>query len=335
MNVKDLKQFIFTKYCDKLTKLDIHSASELADDFDIIASGLIDSMSFLALQLEFEATLGNGMDLSLAGDGPLSTLETMAFCMGGEKHQHTVTIKEWEEALKNTGITSGDMLVIHSGLQHLGSFENDLDGFLQGIFNVIGSQGTIMVPAGNIPVFKNDAFDKQNTPAIPSLGVFPEFVRTRPGATRNNNPLDGACALGAKAEDLMSGENTYAYADDSPWQKAIDQNAKLLCAGIDLSYASIVHTTEFREKVPYRNTLEFKHTYTDNGLTDTRSYYLYARNPETTHYDFGKLKAYPAIIEDVKKASVGHGTIEVYNTQTVIKTAMAALRQNPEAFLAQ
>ena len=84
---------------------------------------------------------------------------------------------------------------------------------LTAILDVIGPSGTLVVPTYTSQVARFDIdFVLEETP----MGIFPEFVRTRPGAVRSVHPLLSLTAYGADAERICTDDGTSAYGPDSP-----------------------------------------------------------------------------------------------------------------------
>ena len=100
--------------------------------------------------------------------------------------------------LRDVGIPPGSKLLLHSSLSSLGVVEGGADAVIDAFLDVLGPDGTLIVPtltgyedlsAANPPVF--DPVQQRCW-----TGVIPETLRRRPGAVRSLHPTHSVAALG-------------------------------------------------------------------------------------------------------------------------------------------
>src|SRR5438874_1021890 len=123
------------------------------------------------------------------------------------------------EDLRELGLDHGATVLVHASLQAIGSMEGGAATLAKAFQEVLGPEGTLMVPAFTPRVSdpaewrtppetpeelerfraETPVFDPQTTPVDASLGVFAETVRRLPGAYRSHHPIASFAASGANA----------------------------------------------------------------------------------------------------------------------------------------
>ncbi len=151
--------------------------------------------------------------------------------------------------------------------------------YLQALLNLLGPMGTIAVPTFNFAFARGEDFDPETTPSL-DMGVFSEFVRTRPDAKRTYHPMQSMAILGLHAEELARRDTPSAFDDDSAFGGMLNLGFKLLLLGAQVQAASLVHYSEQRAAVPYRYWKEFKGRVRVSGQWENRVYKMYARDLE-------------------------------------------------------
>jgi aminoglycoside 3-N-acetyltransferase len=181
-----------------------------------------------------------------------------------------------KQALEKVGVQPGDGLLVHSAIQMLGKPVAGIDMYRQVILDLIGPQGTLVVPTFTLDFPKTKEFDYRNTPSI-SMGSFSEHIRQYPGAMRSIHPMQSIASLGHAAADLVSRDTTSAFEAGSTFERMLELDFKLLLLGADIQAASMVHYCEIRTAVPYRKWVEFSGKVWLDGTWRELSYRIYAR----------------------------------------------------------
>lgn len=177
--------------------------------------------------------------------------------------------KSLANALRESGLQIGDIVFGHSnigffGLPEEGSdrqtvFEVVLDAF----FDVIGPEGTIVVPTFTYSFPKGQVFDPDDTPGIG--GMFAEMVRQLPESRRSHDPCVSVAAIGAKADELTRNVPQNTYEDDGIFGRLLSHNAKTCNLNIDAA-TTFVHYAERKAGVPYRFDKTFDGILRINGV---------------------------------------------------------------------
>ena len=101
----------------------------------------------------------------------------------------TTTKLEVQNILKQLGVASGDILMLHSSTYSLGQIEGGLSGLLNAIIDYVGEDGGLIVPTFSYSFRRNEVFDVKNTVASNDMGAFSEFVRNSHLSFRSADPL--------------------------------------------------------------------------------------------------------------------------------------------------
>lgn len=169
--------------------------------------------------------------------------------------------------LQALGISAGDIVMVHAAVSTVGELINGPDTLIDALRHAVGETGTIMAytdwdaryealldEAGQIPERwreKIAGFDPARSRAVRDNGIFPEFLRTMPGALRSGNPGASVAALGAKAE-WLTGDHPldYGYGPGSPLAKLVQAGGKVLMAGAPLDTMTLIHHAEHMARMP-------------------------------------------------------------------------------------
>lgn len=152
------------------------------------------------------------------------------------------------EQLKSLGLARGDTLYLRAALRPVGIPRETLEQLLlRSIFNVLGPEGTLIVPAfvrqyprwrWNIPV------SGKNT--RPNTGALSNIVLATPGVVRSSHPTHSFAGLGPAAEEIL--ERHYGdRAAFEPMRKIVERNGLMMLIGcIDSSPGfSTAHLAQF------------------------------------------------------------------------------------------
>jgi aminoglycoside 3-N-acetyltransferase len=182
------------------------------------------------------------------------------------------TVASLAADLRALGLTSGDVVLLHSSLRSLGFVAGGPQAVVQSLLDVCGPGGTVVVPthtpdntdpAGwrRPPVppdwckVVRDAtpgFDPARTPSR-WMGVLAETVRTWPGALRSDHPQVSFAALGGNAHALV-GDHRLAEAlgEHSPLGAVYRLHGKVLLLGCGHDSNTSLHLAETRRPDPPR-----------------------------------------------------------------------------------
>lgn len=207
-------------------------------------------------------------------------------------------------ALKGVGVRRGDGLLVHSALQFLGKPEGGTGLYLDALWEVLGTEGTIAVPTFNFSFAKGEDYDPETAPAV-GMGAFSEYVRQQAGALRTSHPMQSFAVLGKHAGELAAADTPSAFEDGSAVDRMLDLDFKLLLLGADIQAVSLIHYSEQRAGVPYRHWKEFGGRALRDGEWREATYKMFVRDMDLD----ARLEIYP--IREVLEAAGGWAAVKL------------------------
>lgn len=196
-----------------------------------------------------------------------------------------VTQDQVVACLTSLGVRPGDGLLVHSAVQYLGRPRGGVGMYLEAIQQVIGPEGTLVVPAFNFGFARGERYHPDETPSQ-GMGAFSEYVRRLPGARRTPHPMQSVVAVGRYGADLAGRDTLSAFDPGSAFERMLELDFKLLLLGADSRAIAMFHYCEQRAHVPYRYWKDFTgEVHTPDGW-QTRTYRMFVRdlelNPQLT-----------------------------------------------------
>jgi aminoglycoside 3-N-acetyltransferase len=159
----------------------------------------------------------------------------------------TVTRRDITAGLRDLGLASGHVVQVHSSLSRLGYVEGGAETVVDALLEVVGPEGTVMVPTFNHG--KADLYDWRTTPSI--NGAVTEALRKRPEARRSIHPTHPYATMGKHAEFLVMGHlDVDTFDTRSPLGKLADLGGYVLLMGIGMVANTAAHIGEFMAAVP-------------------------------------------------------------------------------------
>ena len=239
---------------------------------------------------------------------------------------------ELVSSLKAIGIDDGQCVMVHSSLLHLGRMNdvrasNIVAMHYSALKEVLGSKGTVVVPAFNLGFCDGESFDPLTTPSV-AMGVLSEYVRKLPGAVRSTHPIHSIAAIGPNAQYICEGDSAIAFGPSGPFSKLLDLDARGLLLGTTIENFSMIHFVEEQAKVPYRFIKTYTAPYGPNKVL--KSYARYIRDPNIApHIDYFKIDAAmrkKKLIQDIR---VGAGKIQSFDVDHIYSLTLAKLKNDP------
>ena len=154
--------------------------------------------------------------------------------------------------LNAIGISSGDLLVVHSSFKSLGYVEGGAECVIAALKDAVGEEGTLVFPTFTYATSYADSyFSNLETPSC--VGYLSEFFRKTEGVIRTNHPTHSVAIWGKLREELRAGVEL----DDtpmgvhSPYRKFAKYGGKILMLGCSLAHNSFMHAMEEVVDAPY------------------------------------------------------------------------------------
>ena len=171
------------------------------------------------------------------------------------KSRDSVTVGRADliEGFRRLGIKPRATVLVHSAMRTLGYVEGSGDTVVDALLDVIGPDGTLVVPTFT---FAHEATEKPviNPLTDPSeMGTITEALRVRLEARRSTAYRHSVAAIGAHAEVITSVDPTLSPFDlRSAFGVMLALNTQVVLLGLTYSSSTSHHLAEFICKVPYR-----------------------------------------------------------------------------------
>jgi aminopeptidase-like protein/aminoglycoside N3'-acetyltransferase len=134
---------------------------------------------------------------------------------------------------------------------------------------VIGPEGTMLLPAFSFSFARNENFDPRHTPVIAgawsSSADFLEYFRSLPEVVRSADPIFSVTGLGPMAEKLLTRLPNTCYGRDCLHERLLKAGGKICGVGVSLAEAPFIHYVEESVGVPFRYKKLFTGRVAQNG----------------------------------------------------------------------
>lgn len=244
-------------------------------------------------------------------------------------------IEQISENLRRLGLKLMDCVMVHSAFSSLGTIENGADGFIKALEDVIGPQGTIVMPTYNWDILHQGeeiVFDIKNTPS--KMGFLTEYFRSQPGTKRSKNIFNPLGYRGGLSDKLALCPHTESWGKDSPFMTLYEENAAILMIGVDYNVVTMFHVAEAMMAVPYR----FMHEFPNAFFIDELGRKEMIRNTTLRRYN-----GYPTdfnVMEDiflnkhlVRKHILGNAVVRLLRAKDLVGCVMEELKRDKELLI--
>lgn len=236
--------------------------------------------------------------------------------------------QELIEFMKSMGLKRGCNIFLHSSWSEFYNYTGTINEFIDAILDVIGKEGTLIMPAYPLLRNENSIFDVRNTPT--GAGLIAEEFRHYPGVKRSLNRQHSVCALGPMS-DFLLGEHHMSktcWDEKSPYYKLGEINAIVFTLGLGKYFVgTMLHCAEsilckedpyfaafFTQEVTYKyrdyDGNIVMHTCYTKSMDFQRSWSIYSHNKIIKKY-FDKSK--------YKRKRFSNLSINVYEANYFIK----------------
>lgn len=241
--------------------------------------------------------------------------------------------------LKNVGIKTGDKIFIHSNLGFFGTLKDTNDPieictlFKKAIFEVIGKEGTLIVPTFSYSFTKNEIFDQNFTPSV--CGIFSEFIRKDLESIRTPDPNFSIASIGPNTEFFTKNLSNHSFDENSFWQKFLRKNGKICNFNFD-SGTTFFHYVEKKLNVPYRQDKKFsgKIKTNDKLHDETWTHFVFDHKNQNHFPNFEKFHKKAIELGLVHVTNLGRGQVTCISTNDMENLIKNELEKNP-SFLIQ
>ena len=169
------------------------------------------------------------------------------------------------EGLEALNIRRDDIVIVHSSLSRLGLVDGGPLTVVNAIRELIGKNGTLVVPTIHLRVsavehFKDyPLFDVRSTKS--TMGIISETVRTLPEAKRSLHPTHSVAAIGLNKDYIVADHHKSEdpFGSASPYYRLAEFKGKILLLGVPLANMTNFHVVEAMagEDFPYPVFLDY------------------------------------------------------------------------------
>jgi aminoglycoside 3-N-acetyltransferase len=238
------------------------------------------------------------------------------------------------KALETVGVCRGDAIFVHSNIGFFGKLggargpDEYYSVFKQAIFEVLGSEGTLVTPTFSYSFCHAERFDRAETAS--AMGFFSEAVRTDKDSMRSNDPNFSVAAIGGNARYLTESSPEHSFGPDGFFGRFLEIKGKFCNFNFD-SGSTFFHYVERTLGVPYRYNKGFKGTLVENGRDVERTFYHYVFDPDKkNHYPcFTKFDRLAKRLGVAKTANLGKGQIVLVSARDTFDLIAGQLKSEP------
>jgi aminoglycoside 3-N-acetyltransferase len=256
------------------------------------------------------------------------------------KSMERVCKEDIKDALKKLGLKKGDIVGVHSSLSSFGYVEGGADAVIDALLEVVGEEGTIVMPthssnlekvelspkekaAGVSWLFKILPYNPKETPC--TTGIIPETFRKRCGVIRSKHPSLSIAATGPKAKEITGAGDGRSL---DGWKVVYELDGYILLIGVGLKVCTAMHLAESMVQLP-KHILE--------KITPPK--WFVEKYPQDEwewdvgpYPNFAKLEKPCLKHEIMKTVKVGKATLKLVRLKDLINLYVEHLKKNPDIF---
>lgn len=249
------------------------------------------------------------------------------------------TAQDLRRALERVGVRRGDVAFSHGNVGYFGvpagglSPDNVFQTVWQAFQDVLGPEGTLVVPTFTYSFCRGEVFDPDDTPS--TCGLFTEKFRRLPGARRSEDPLFSVAAAGPLADELTRGAPEDCFGDDSFWERFLKRDGLICNLNFDAG-STFLHYVERRLRVPYRFLKRFPGTLRRRGEERPAAgiHFCHDLEDPDTEASFELFDRLGRAQGVVKTAAVGRGSVVALRAKDAYRLMEREIRRFPDLLIA-
>ena len=241
-----------------------------------------------------------------------------------------LTLPQLTENFRALGVEKGDTLLVHSSYKSFGGVDGGPQAVIDAFLEVLGENGTLLMPAFNFDFCKGVDWDVRETPS--QMGYMTNLVRTDPRATRVFHPIYSFAVIGKYAQAFGDLRDKSSYGANSAFAKLCELDGKIMVIGLSYNDSmTFFHHIEEMEGVDYRYLKDFTGNITDwEGNTTIDTYQMLVRNlemkVETMVDPMGALMEEKGVI---KSRIIGEADVKLMKANEVYDFTLREMKRDP------
>jgi aminoglycoside 3-N-acetyltransferase len=247
-----------------------------------------------------------------------------------------VTSSDIVNGLRELGLPAGCKVLVHSALSSFGYVEGGADTVIDALLNVLGAQGTLMVPTltGSEALSPTNPpfFDPSNSPCW--TGRIPETLRQRPNAIRSLHPTHSVAAIGADAV-LLTKDHWFSMTpcdEYSPYYKLAQQvDGYILLIGVDHESSTTFHCVEEMVGVDYHMQPGFARAKLMIGTQEVYRHYMLHRYGASRNFNIMEQLFVERGLQSTGR--IGSATVKLVKASEAFQLTLRALSADRQFLL--
>ncbi|MBT3713018.1 MAG: AAC(3) family N-acetyltransferase [Anaerolineae bacterium] len=242
----------------------------------------------------------------------------------------TISLENLVGGFRSLGVDSGDTLLVHSSYKSFGGVDGGPQTVIDALLEVLGEEGTLLMPTFNFDFCKGADWDVRETPS--QMGFMTSLVRTDPRAKRVFHPIYSFAVIGKYAEDFGNLRYKSSYAKISAFGKLRELDGKIMVVGLSYNDSmTFFHHIEEMEGVDYRYLKDFTGQITDwDGNTTEDTYQMLVRDIDmgvhTMVDPMGKLMEEAGVIQS---RQIGEADVKLMKANEVYEFTVREMKRDP------
>jgi aminoglycoside 3-N-acetyltransferase len=170
--------------------------------------------------------------------------------------------------LRELGVASDDVLMVHSSLRRVGPVTGGADSVIDALLEAVAPRGTVLMYADFEPTADVPHFSPERSPCIADNGALCEVFRNRPGTLRSANPGASMLAAGGDAAWFVGDHPMdFGYGPGTPLHRIVLRNGGVLMLGAPLDTVTVLHYAEHIADLPGKRIVRHHYRVEANGQT--------------------------------------------------------------------
>ena len=191
-----------------------------------------------------------------------------------------LTKEDIVESFRKCGIKSGSVLMLHldgiflSQMQPM-SKKDRYTLFFEALNEVLGPEGTLVIPTFTYSATKGEPFSVEETPS--TVGDLTEYFRKMPVVKRTRDPIFSVAVIGQKTNQFCEVRVGDSFGKNSIFDLLDQSNAWLGCVASKF-LVTYTHFVEQSVGVDYRHFKNFEYRIIENGVEQKGVLKYYVRD---------------------------------------------------------
>lgn len=252
-----------------------------------------------------------------------------------------VTKKDIIDGLKRVGLKAGANVVVHSSLKSFGKVEGGADSVVDALIEVVGDQGTIIMPCFTYDWQPGQRFDWSKAQST-WTGKIPTTFGQRAGTKRGKHPLYDVSVRGPLADWVIK-VNDYipmGWGENKLYYQLKDKNGSVLLLGVDHNSNSTIHICQELADVPYiANKKPMSKLTLDELMAKPRKeqedIIEFHMSSMETEKDFNRIEPVLKAAGKIWMTKIGNAEVRYMYSRDVIELGTAALKADPRLLVVE